>query len=105
MGSAVALLIVGLYPWGTVLQVSGEDGLGSSVNPVARLGVFLRLQITNGSSASHFLPNFFSRLYILGLRPCRIMPLARSTWPFVLGCPTVDQTTRMWWSSQNVRNL
>ena len=75
------------------------------MNPVARLGVFLRLQMTDGSSTSHFLPNFLNRLYILGLRPYRIMPLARSTWPFVLGCPTADQTTRMWWSSQNVRNL
>ena len=33
------------------------------------------------------------------------MPLARSTWPLVLGCPTADQATRMWWSSQNVRNF
>ena len=24
---------------------------------------------------------------------------------FVLGCSTADQTTRMWWLSQNVRNL
>ena len=29
MGSAVALLIVGLQPRGTVLQVSEEDGLSS----------------------------------------------------------------------------
>ena len=28
-GSAVALLIVGLKPWGTILQVSVEDSLGS----------------------------------------------------------------------------
>ena len=61
--------------------------------------------MTDGSSTSHFLLNFFNLLYILGLRPCRIMPLARSTWPFVLGCPTADQTTWMWWLSQNVRNL
>ena len=27
--SAVALLVVSLQPWGAVLQVSGEDGLGS----------------------------------------------------------------------------
>ena len=28
MGSVVALLVVGLKPRGTILQVSGEDGLG-----------------------------------------------------------------------------
>ena len=27
------------------------------MNPMARLGVFLRLQMTDGSSASHFLPS------------------------------------------------
>ena len=33
------------------------------------------------------------------------MPLARSTWPLVLGCPTADQATRMWWSSQKRQEL
>jgi hypothetical protein len=49
------------------------------VNPVALLGVVLRLYTTAGSSWSHFRPDLFSRSKILGLRPYRIMPLARST--------------------------
>ena len=33
------------------------------------------------------------------------MLLARSAWLLVLGCPTADQATRMWWSLQNVKNF
>ena len=33
------------------------------------------------------------------------MPLARSTRPFVCGCATADQSTRMWKLSQNVKNF
>jgi hypothetical protein len=46
---------------------------------VALLRVVLRLQTTAGSSWSHFQPDLFSLSNILGLRPCRIMLLARST--------------------------
>jgi hypothetical protein len=46
---------------------------------LARLGVVLRLQMTAGSSWSHFRPDLFSLSKILGMRPCKIMPLARST--------------------------
>jgi hypothetical protein len=46
---------------------------------VALLGVVLRLQTTAGSSWSHFRPDLFSLSKILGFRPYRIMPLARST--------------------------
>jgi hypothetical protein len=49
------------------------------VNPVALLGVVLRLQTTAYSCWSHFRPYLFSLSKILGLRPCKIMPLARST--------------------------
>jgi hypothetical protein len=49
------------------------------VNPVALLGVVLRLHMTVGSSRSHFQPDLFSLSKILGLRPCKIMPLACST--------------------------
>ena len=33
------------------------------------------------------------------------MPFARSAYPFVWGCATVTQSTRMWYSSQNQRNF
>jgi hypothetical protein len=52
---------------------------------VAQLGVVLRLHRTEGSSAAHFLPCLFNLLKILGFRPCKTMPLACSTWPFVFG--------------------
>ena len=47
----------------------------------------------------------FNRLMILGLRPCRTLPFARLTYPFVRGCAMVAQSTRMWYSSQNWRNF
>ena len=75
------------------------------MKPVALLGVVLRLQITEGSSVSHLWLNLFSLLKILGLRPWRIMPLTRSTCPFVCGCTTADQSTRMWYLSQNAKNF
>jgi hypothetical protein len=52
---------------------------------MAQLEVVLRLHITDGSSASHRLPNLFGSLKILGLRPYKIMSLARSTCPLDLG--------------------
>jgi hypothetical protein len=60
------------------------------VNPVAWLGVVLKLQITEGSSASNHLPNLFRSLKILGFRPFRIMPLACSTCSLHLGCVIAD---------------
>ena len=60
--------------------------------------------MTDGSFVSHLWPNLFNLLKILDLRPCRIMPLACSTWPFVCGCTTADQSTRIWKSSQNSKN-
>jgi hypothetical protein len=77
----------------------------NGVNHVALLGVVLRLHTTAGSSWSHFRPDLFSWSKILGLSPCRIMPLARSTWPLVCGCATAAQSTRMWNLSQNSRNF
>jgi hypothetical protein len=41
----------------------------NGVNPVARLGVVLKLQMTEGRSASHLLLNLFNRFKILGFRP------------------------------------
>jgi hypothetical protein len=67
----------------------------NGVNPVAQLGVVLRLQIIEGSSTSHHLSNLLRSLKILGLRPYRIMLLARSTCPLDLGRATADQSTRM----------
>jgi hypothetical protein len=75
------------------------------MNPVAWLRVVLRFQITEGSLLSHRLSNFFSSLKILGLRPYRIMLLARSTCPFVLGWAMYHQSTRLWWSLQKLRNF
>jgi hypothetical protein len=49
------------------------------VNLVALCGVVQRLHMTVGSSWSHFRPDLFSLSKILGLRPCKIMLLARST--------------------------
>jgi hypothetical protein len=49
------------------------------MNHVALLGVVLRRQMTDGNSWRHFRPDLFSLSKILGLRPCRIMPLAHST--------------------------
>jgi hypothetical protein len=49
------------------------------VNLVALLEVVLRLHTTAGNSWSHFQLDLFSLSKILGLRPCKIMSLARST--------------------------
>jgi hypothetical protein len=57
------------------------------------------------SSTTHHSPNLMSLLNILGLIPCRIMALMCSTYPFVRGCATVTQSTRMWYSSQNLKNF
>jgi hypothetical protein len=67
----------------------------NGVNLMAPLGVVLRLQITEGSLLNHRLLNLFSSLKFLGLRPYRIMPLARSTCSFVLVWAMDDQSTRM----------
>jgi hypothetical protein len=75
------------------------------VKPVAWLGIVLRLQTTEGSSFIHRLPNLLRSLQILGFSPCKIIPLARSTCPFVIGCATAAQSTRMWWSLQKSRNF
>ena len=72
---------------------------------MARLGVVLRLQSTTKSSATQHVPNLFNRLKILGLRPYRSMPFARSTYPFVRGCATAAQSIRMCCSSQNQMNF
>ena len=78
---------------------------------MARLGLIRKLQSMAGSSVTHRPANFLSQFWmtvvlkIRGFRPCRIMPFARSTWPLVLGWATAAQSTLMWYSSQNSRNL
>jgi hypothetical protein len=72
---------------------------------VAQLDVVLRLHRTKGSSATHFLPCLFILSKILGFRPCKTMPLAHSTWPFVFEWATADQSTQMWWLSQKSKNF
>ena len=54
---------------------------------------------------THHPSALLSRLKILGLRPCRTMPLARSTCPFMWGCATAAQSTWLWYWLQNQRNF
>ena len=75
------------------------------LHPVALLGVVRRLHKTAGSSAAHFPPKFLSLWNILGLIPCRIIPLALSTCPFVHGWLTAAQSTRISFWSQKLRNF
>jgi hypothetical protein len=68
------------------------------VNHVALLGVVLRLQTARLVQPVEN-PDLFSLSKILGLRPCMIMPLARSTWsmdvrrlPSLRGCGICHKT-------------
>jgi hypothetical protein len=63
------------------------------VKPIDLLGVVRKLHSTEGTSAVHFpawvlsqaLSFSLSRVRIRGFRPCNIIPLALSTYPFVCG--------------------
>ena len=100
-------LRLGARPYSSSVGKMASDlyAMKNGMKPVERLGVVRRLHNTDGTSAAHCPVNLLSRSKMQGLTRYRIMPLARSTCPFVRGCATEAQSTRMLKLSQNSRNF
>ena len=103
-GRLGSLFIVRPEPWRSIVKVGREDSLGTIDHEEwCVAGVLARGRpqasehhgkLYDPSSAKLAQP-----VEILGLRPYRTMLFVCSTCPFVRGCATAAQSTRMWYSS------